>query len=536
MKHADQSMGARQMRLDWLRGTIVLVCLLAGVRPAAAETVLRYAPSSDLSLFDPQMTTATTVGEHGLMVYDTLFALDSHEQPRPQMVDSYGASPDGLAWHFTLRPNLRFHDGRPVTAADAVASIKRWMAHDTLGSKLQADMVSFQADSADRFSITLKTPFPFVLLALASTGGNRAIIMRQQDAEASPNRPITTTIGSGPFRFIPSAYNAGVGAAWQRNPDYVPRDEPPDGLAGGKVVKIDRVEMVILPDPSTRANALKLGEIDLIDQLPADMVPLLRADPGVVVGRLNSLPSLAYIRLNHLYPPFNNLKARQAMALIVNQPDYLAGYGTPEWWQVCFAYFVCGSPNGTEAGSEPYRRQDLAKAKQLLAEAGYAGEKVVVLGSRDVTAQGEAADVTVAALRSIGVNVDYQLTDYATMVARRVSRNPPDKGGWNIIHSSIAGAVLSSPATNFNIDSSCGESTYFGWPCDATVERLRNQYVAEPDEARRAAMLDELSRAVWASLPAILTGAYYNPFAWRKNVNGLIHTSLLVFWNVEKRE
>jgi peptide/nickel transport system substrate-binding protein len=147
-----------------------------------------------------------------------------------------------------------------------------------------------------------------------------------------------------------------------------------------------------------------------------------------------------------------------------------------------------------------------------------------------------AADVTVSALQSIGVNVDYQLTDYATMVARRVSRNPPDKGGWNIIHSSIAGAVLSSPATNFNIDSSCGSASYFGWPCDATVERLRNAYIEEPDETKRQAIVEDLSRAVWASLPAILTGSYYNPYAWRKSVTGLIHTSVVVFWNVEKTE
>jgi peptide/nickel transport system substrate-binding protein len=410
------------------------------------------------------------------------------------------------------------------------------MPHDTLGAKLAEDLLSFQADDESRFSLVLKKPFPFVLLALASTGGNKAIIMRRQDAEANPSRPITTSIGSGPFRFVPEAYNAGVGAAWARNPDYSPRNEPPDGLAGGKVVKLDRVELVVLPDPSTRANALKQGEIDFIDQLPADMVPLLQADPNIVVSRLNSLPSLSYMRLNNLYPPFDKLKARQAMALIVNQPDYLAGYGTPDWWHVCFAYFVCGSPNGTEAGSEPYRHQNLALAKQLLLEAGYNGEKIVVLGSRDVQAQGMAADVTVSALQSIGVNVDYQLTDYATMVARRVSRNPPDKGGWNIIHSSIAGAVLSSPATNFNIDSSCGSASYFGWPCDATVERLRNAYIEEPDETKRQAIVEDLSRAVWASLPAILTGSYYNPYAWRKSVTGLIHTSVVVFWNVEKTE
>jgi peptide/nickel transport system substrate-binding protein len=289
-----------------------------------------------------------------------------------------------------------------------------------------------------------------------------------------------------------------------------------------------------MPDASMRANAIKQGEIDFIDQLPADMVPLLQADPNVVVSRLSKLGSLSYIRVNHLYPPFDKLKARQALALIVNQPDYMAGYGTSDWWRECFSYFVCDSPNGTEAGSEPYRHQDLARAKQLLKEAGYNGEKLVVVGTRELPAQGAMADVTVSALQSIGVNVDYQLTDFATLVARRMSKNRLDQGGWNIIQTSIAGAVLSSPATNFNIDSGCETASYFGWPCDATVERLRNAYINEPDEAKRHAMLDDLSRAVWASLPAILTGQYFNPYAWRKNIVGMIHADNVVFWNVDK--
>jgi peptide/nickel transport system substrate-binding protein len=526
---------------DAVRGRLLrtLCCGLLFLSAAAARaetplTVLRYTPSSDLSNLDPQWSSATTVGQHGLMVYDTLFAQDSHNVPRPQMVDTYTISPDGLTYRFTLRPGLRFQDGQPVTSADVVASINRWMPHDALGTKLKAALLSFEPDGDNGFSMVLKQPFPFLLLALSSTGGAQAIIMRKQDAEASLSKPITTAIGSGPFRFIPQKYVAGVGATWERNPDYIPRAEAPDGLAGGKVVKLDRVEMVVMPDASMRANAIKQGEIDFIDQLPADLVPLLQADPNVVVSRLSSLGALSYIRLNQLYPPFNNIKARQAIALIVNQPDYMAGYGTPDWWQVCFSYFVCGSANGTDAGSEPYRQQNLARAKQLLAEAGYHGEKIIVVATRELPAQGMLADVTVGALQSIGVNVDFQLTDFATLVARRMSKNAPDQGGWNMIHTAISGPIQSEPATNFNIDSGCAAATYFGWPCDATVEQLRSAYISEPDAAKRRAMLDDLSRAVWASLPAILTGEYFSPYAWRKNVVGLLHANNVVFWNVEK--
>jgi peptide/nickel transport system substrate-binding protein len=258
----------------------LILCALLAV-PARAETVLRYAPSADLSMLDPQITTATTVGQHGLMVYDTLFALDSHNIPRPQMVDTYTVSPDGLTYRFTLRQGLRFHDGQPVTSEDVVASINRWMKRDTLGQRLQAALAAFEPDDERTFHMILRTPFPFVELALASTAGNQAIILRKQDALQDPSKPITTTIGSGPFRFLPDSFIAGVGAAWERNSDYILRSEPPDGLAGGKVVKIDRVEMHVLPDASTRMAALQRGKIDFLDQLPADLVPALQRNPNV---------------------------------------------------------------------------------------------------------------------------------------------------------------------------------------------------------------------------------------------------------------
>jgi peptide/nickel transport system substrate-binding protein len=211
--------------------------------------------------------------------------------------------------------------------------------------------------------------------------------------------------------------------------------------------------------------------------------------------------------MNQLFPPFDNIKARQGLALIIEQPDYMAGYGTEDWWQTCYSYFVCGSPNGTEVGSASYQHKDLTRAKQLLA---------------------------VANLRAIGANVDYQLTDFATLVARRVSRNRPDAGGWNLIHTAIGGVALSSPATNFDIDSACENASYFGWPCDAEVERLRSEYMAESEGPGRQARLEALSRAVWASLPAILTGQYHSPYAWRREVTGMLHAANVVFWNVEK--
>ncbi|MFI4981974.1 MAG: ABC transporter substrate-binding protein, partial [Nevskiales bacterium] len=365
-----------------------------------------------------------------------------------------------------------------------------------------------------------------------------AVILRARDAETDPYKAITTAVGSGPFRFLAEQWVSGASAAWERNPDYVPRAEPPNGLAGGKIARFDRIELVFLPDPATRALAISKGEIDLIDQMPPDMIPVLSRDRNVVVAAIRPLESYTFIRPNQLFPPFNNLKARQALALLVKQSDTLtASFGPPQWWrESCFSYFVCGTPNGTEAGSEPYRQQDFARARQLMAEAGYKGEPIVVIATSDQPEQGAAANVMVGNLRAIGVNVDLQIMDFGTAAVRRNSKKPPGQGGWHLYNSALGGAIVISPLTNPVIDSKCDQTNYYGWPCDETVERLRAEYLNAPDEAARQAKLDELSRALWASLPAILTGQYTQAYAWRRELTGLLRANQLVFWNVDKTQ
>ena len=518
------------------RWTVACLLLIASAAHADPAKVLRYAPAADLTGLDPQINGAMVTAEFGMMVYDTLFSLDADLIARPQMVDHYSVSPDGLRYSFTLRPGLLFQDGQPVTSADVVPSIERWMKRDPLGQKMAAAMATFQPQGDNGFSMTFKYRFPFVETALAFTGSGMAAILRKQDATTDPYKQITGSIGSGPFRFVPGRWQIGSIAAFERNPDYVPRVEPPDGLAGGKVAKLDGVEMHYIPDASTRANALKTGEIDLVDLLPADLVEYLRADKRIVVGRLTVQGGMAFIRMNELQPPFDNLKARQALALTVSQPEFMAAaYGDHEWWEEgCFSYFVCGSSNGSELGSEPYRKPDLARARQLLVDSGYNGEKIVVVTASDVPSQNAMAQVAADNLRKIGATVDVQVMEFAQIMVRREVRKPASDGGWNLIVLGRDGSLMNSPINNVVIESRCAQTTYFGWPCDASVESLRDAYMNEPDATARRRTIDELSKATWASLPAILLGKYYNAYAWRAEVTGLIHATQLVFWNADK--
>jgi peptide/nickel transport system substrate-binding protein len=323
----------------------------ASTGQAADQVVLRVVPHADLKILDPHTNTATITLMHGQMIYDTLFAWDEKLQPKPEMVDTYTVSSDKLLYTFTLRPGLKFHDGQKVTSRDAVASIKRWMVRDVLGQTLAKYIGSIEAGDDNIFAIRLVRPFAFVETALGATW---AVIMRAEDAATDPFKAITTTVGSGPFRFVASEWNPAARVVYEKNPDYVPRPEPPSGVAGGKVVKVDRVEFVVLPDPFTKTAALQRNEVDLIDQLPHDQIPTLEKSPDITVAANAQIQATAIVRPNSLYPPFDNEKAREALALTVNQDEYLsAGFGDQRWWRQCYSFFVCGSPNETEAGADP---------------------------------------------------------------------------------------------------------------------------------------------------------------------------------------
>ena len=499
----------------------------------APDKVLRVAPHADLRTLDPVVASILITRIHGTMIYETLFSWDSQLQPKPQMVDRFETSADNLTWSFHLRDGLTFHDGQPVTSRDVVASLNRWMARDTAGAKLREYTASLDVVDDRSFTLKLNRPTGSVPFMLGSAVGQIPAIMREADAKTDPTTPVTTAIGSGPFRFNKEAWRPGALVVYDRNPDYVPRAEPPDGLAGGRVVKVDRVEWHIMPDPATAASALQTGEIDVWEQPAQDLLPMLQGARGIVVDKYTT--NQAMLRPNHLFPPFNDPRARLAMAYLVNQEDALAaGVGDEKWWKTCGSYFVCGSPNGTEAGSEAYAKPNVARAKQLLAEAGYKGEKVVLITTNDIPAIGRMAEVAAANLKEGGMNVDVQFQDWGTVTSRQPKKDPPDQGGWNLFVTFASAATMQSPITNIGTNMAC-DRAWAGWPCDAEAERLRNAYVeAIGPEAQQKAVV-ALHRRLTEVQPYRLLGQFDQPYARRSNVSGFVPGPVLTFWNVEKK-
>jgi peptide/nickel transport system substrate-binding protein len=519
----------------------LLLCAAAFALPLGAQAqpapknVLRVAPHADLKTLDPVAASIVITRMHGLMIYETLFAWDSKLQPHPQMVESFSTAPDKLSWSFTLRPGLKFHDGQPVTTKDVIASLKRWMVRDTIGGKLGEYTEGMEAVDDRTFTLKLKRPMALVPFALGSAVGQIPVIMRESDAASDPMKPVTEAIGSGPFKFNRAEWRSGAKVVYDRNPDYVPRSEPADGLAGGRVVKVDRVEWVIMPDPATAAAALQTGEIDIWEQPSQDLIPIVAANREIKVERYSNLANQVMLRPNSLYPPFDNPKARLAMAYATDQADFLAaGFGDEEWWKRCNAYFVCGGPNGTEVGTEGYAKPNLEMAKKLLAESGYKGEKLVLSSSNDIAPIGRMAEVAAQSLKAAGFNVEVQFADWGTVTTRQQNRGTVEQGGWNLFVTYASGATMQSPMTNIGTNMAC-EKAWAGWPCDAEAEKLRGAVVDAPDEPSRKLAVEALHRRLAEMQPYRVLGQFDQPYARRTNVSGVLPAPVMLFWNVEKK-
>jgi peptide/nickel transport system substrate-binding protein len=423
-----------------------------------------------------------------------------------------------------------------VKSEDCIASIKRWGKRDGMGQKLMDFTKSMDVVDDNTFTMTLKEPYGLVLQSLGKISSNVPFMMPKRLADTDAFKQVPEIVGSGPFKFVKDKWVPGSKIVYVKNEDYVPRKEPASGAAGGKVVKVDRVEWVYIPDPATTMNALTNGEVDLWETPAVDMTKQLKSDPNVVVKVIDPLGTQGWLRPNHLHPPFNNAKARQALVHAVNQEEYLqALVGNPEFYKVCAAYFICGTPNESKVGTEALAKVNLEKAKQLLAESGYKGEQIIMMHPTDIPVLNSATLVTAQVLRSIGMKVKVQAMDWSTLTSRRAEKKKPSEGGWNIFHTYSTGADVSSPIANIGISGGGVEKAWFGWPTDAKIEQLRDKYARASTRADKDKIINELQARLFEVVPYVNYGQWFQPMAWRSNLSGVVVSPVPFFWNIEKK-
>lgn len=508
------------------------VLALVGMQPASAESVLRVIPHADLKNIDPIWTTAYITRNHGYMVYDTLFAMDETLTPRPQMVDTWTVSEDKLTWTFKLRDGLKWHDGAPVTAEDCVASLERWGKRDGMGIALFNVIDSLSAADDKTIVMKLTQPYGLVLESIGKISSNVPFMMPKRFAETDPFEQVTDMIGSGPFKFSKEEWVPGSKVVYLKNEDYVPRDEPPSFAAGGKVVKVDRVEWIYTPDQTTSMNALINGEVDYFEQPANDLAPILANSPGIVVEVNDPLGNMGFARFNHLLPPFDNVKVRRAAMAAMKQEDYLqAAVGLPEYYSTCYSVFPCGTPLENDAGADIVKNASIEKGKEMLANSGYDGTPVVLMQPTDIPVLSAFSLVTAEKLRNIGMKVEVQAMDWSTLTSRRAKRDPVDEGGWNMFHTWWIGAdVLNPMAIAYSGDP---EKGWFGWPADAELERLRAEFALATDVAKQKEIATKVQERLYAIGSHGNLGAFFVPVAYRDNVKGLIKSPVQFFWNIE---
>ncbi|QDW39473.1 ABC transporter substrate-binding protein [Bradyrhizobium sp. KBS0727] len=523
--------------LSALALSVALTSPLVTSQAIAAGKTITAVMHADLRTPGMQ-TTAYIVRDFGYMIYDTLLAQDSSFKIQPQMAE-YKISDDKLTYTFTLRDGLKWHDGTPVTAEDCVASLKRWGKADGMGQKLMDFTASLDATDAKTITLKLKEPYSLVLESLGKPSSIVPFMMPKRLAETPAGTPIPELIGSGPFKFVQAEFQPGVKAVFVKNTDYVPRKEPPSWTSGGKVVKVDRVEWITMADAQTAVNALQSGDIDFMEIPSFDILPVLAANKEIKIDTLDKVGFQTVGRMNFLFPPFDNVKVRRAALLAMNQKDVLdALIGNPEYYKICGAVFVCGTPLATDVGSESVvKGNGMAEAKKLLAESGYDGTPVVIMAPGDVVTLKAQPIVAAQLMKEAGFKIDLQATDWGTVVSRRASQKPIKEGGWNMFFTNWNGADLSNPIVNFAIGGKGKNGGWFGWADDPKIESLKNDFARATTLEDQKKIAAEIQKEAYDQVIYIPLGQYTQPSAWRKSLTGVLDgPATPIFWNIDKSE
>jgi peptide/nickel transport system substrate-binding protein len=508
--------------------------------PAIAQTeaarTLRFIPQSDLTALDPVWTSVYVTRNHGYLVFDTLYGQDSSYSVQPQMVAGHTIEQDGRLWRLTLREGLLFHDNTPVLARDCVASIRRWAKRDAFGQTLMLATDELSAPDDRIIQFRLKAPFPLLPDALGKMGINMLPIMPERLAATDAFKQVTEMVGSGPFRFLPDERISGARVAYARFDKYRARETgKPDWTAGPKVAKFDRVVWNVIPDGATAAAAMQDGEADWWEQPLFDLLPLMRRSPDLVTSLVEVTGNIGLLRFNQLFPPFDNPGVRRALLGALNQADFMTAVVGDDTsaMRTNIAFFAPDTPMASDAGiSALSGDHNVGRARRELEQAGYHGERVVIMTPSDYPRIDALCNVAADMMKRCGMNVDLQATDWGSVIRRRASRAPLDQGGWSVFITTFTGLDMSSPASNLALRGN-GAEGWFGWPTAPKLEALRNEWLAAPDLAAQKRIAAEIQAQAFIDVPFLPLGQFFQPTTRSKTlVDGL--SGMPLFWNIRR--
>jgi peptide/nickel transport system substrate-binding protein len=498
--------------------------------------VVKAVPQANLTSLDPIWTTANITRNHGYMVYDTLYGMDATFRPQPQMAEGHVVEEEGRRVTVTLRSGLKFHDGEAVRAQDCVASIARWMKRSPIGQKLETFLDEVAADGDRRIVFRLKRPFPLLIPALAQVSNSPPFIMPERIARTDPFQQIREAVGSGPFRFLPREFNSGSLVAYERNPDYSPTPVgQPSLTAGPKIAHFDRVEWHIIVDAATASAALQTGEIDWYEQPPPEIQTLLKRSRAIRVEAIDPLPLTGILRFNHLHPPFDDRRLRQAILPAIDQADFMQAISGPDpsLYTTGVGMFTPGTPLATAAGLGPLTGpRSVDRARALMRDAGYTDQPMRLIGPTDILAPSAMTQVGADLVRRLGFNADIVLTDWGTTVQRRTSREPVERGGWSMLFTAFSSFDFVDPSAHFPLRGN-GLQAWPGWPTIPKLEELRDAWFVAPDQGAQKRIAEEMQVVAMEELPYVPVGSYLSITAHRANLVDRVK-GLMLLWGMRR--
>ena len=511
----------RRGSMAWILGSILAFTLLLGVAgPAPAGTVLKIAADGDISDVDLHMTTHYLNRVVLLNVYDMLFALGEDMGPRASLVDKYTVSPDGLVYTLTLRRGVKVHSGKALDAKDVVYSLTKMQAKGPRSGQLKRLIKSVEA--AD--PLTVKIALHEVNAGFVATLANPiapAVIYPDGEAERQGGT-ITKPVGTGPFEFVEWKKDSVI--RLKKFAGYTVDDRPTSGFTGKRLALVDQVDFIPIRDSSVRAAALERGDVDVALSLTQQHVERYKGKPGLTVA---AKPGVAFADLRFGFKKgifMNNPKLRQAVGHAIDKEEIVKavtfglGKAAPAGIPIGTPYF------GPVHGNDPYGKPNPEKAKQLMKEAGYKGEEIILDSHLQPSVYPEIAVVLQAQFQAVGLNVRVRTLESAAL------QTTWDGGEFAFFLSGL------SPRPDAEI--------YYCqfWESTSTSTGFKNAEYDRLCGAARKTLKDDDRKKVFTDLENLLrTDMPWMPLiylaqveGWRSNVQGWQHWSAgyARAWNV----
>jgi peptide/nickel transport system substrate-binding protein len=490
---------------------------------------LKYVPLGDQLGLDPAFSSYYQTQQHSIMINDFLFSMDDNLVPQPQMVDTWDLSGDGKVYNFSLRDGLRFHDGRAVEAGHIAAAMNRGIKVDTYGKHLVKSIDNIEGTDASTLRITLNKPIGLMIGALAYASSRFALSMPPEYTSLPISEQSAGEIGSGPWKFV--QWRVGDRIDYERNADYVPRNEAASGYGGGKVAYLDAISWRIIPDSGTKVAAVETGQVDFVDWPPPDSFDRTKSNPDLVTVRDTAGP-MAFIYINKLVPPFNDARARKALQAAVDQNAHLQAAYPASLASACGRIFGCSAATwGSDVGLQPWVVENDQALAQRLWDEVYKGETLVLVQWNGRPEYQNPGLVTKQILEDLGAKVEIFSTDTAAGSALVRNKEASNAGDWHVGH--LVSTNYVDPISTSFLNPAYG---YGGWTGGGPkVEELKAEFLATASDQRRQAIADEIQTSVLRDSEAIISGQTFRHKVWRNDLKDVIRAPVLTyqpFWGM----